>query len=62
MSDANGDKQRDREIARNEEMRQTIGDIRVSSWTIVFAIILAAVVVRNRLGLDQTLIRFAHGR
>jgi hypothetical protein len=44
MSDANGNKQRNREIARNEERRQTIGDVRVSSWTIVFTIVIAAIV------------------
>ena len=45
MSDADGNKERDREIARNEEVRQTIGDIRVSAWAIVFSIILAVIVV-----------------
>jgi len=45
MSDADGNKERDREIARNEEVRQTIGDIRVSAWAIVFAVILAVIVV-----------------
>lgn len=39
------DKERNREIARNEEKRQTIGAIRVSGWAIVFAIILGAIVV-----------------
>jgi hypothetical protein len=33
------EKQRNREIAQNEAERQTTGDIRVSAWTIVFAII-----------------------
>jgi hypothetical protein len=45
MSDADRNKERDREIARNEEVRQTIGDIRVSAWAIVFSIILAVIVV-----------------
>lgn len=45
MSDADGNKERNREIARNEEMRQTIGDIRVSAWAIVFAVIVAVIVV-----------------
>ena len=45
MSDADGNKERDREIARNEEVRQTTGDIRVSAWAIVFSIILAVIVV-----------------
>jgi len=40
MSSAdNGNKERNREIARNEAERQTVGDVRVSSWTIVFTII-----------------------
>jgi hypothetical protein len=38
------DKQRNREIARNEEKRKTIGAIRVSAWAIVFAIVAAAVI------------------
>jgi hypothetical protein len=41
----NGNKERNREIAQNEEMRQTVGDIRVSGWAIVFTIIVAVVVV-----------------
>jgi hypothetical protein len=45
MSDADENKERDREIARNEEVRQTTGDVRVSAWTIVFAIIIAVIVV-----------------
>lgn len=40
MNDAGKDtKQRDREIARNESARQTVGDIRVSVWAIVIAVI-----------------------
>ena len=40
MNDAGKDtKQRNREIARNESARQTIGDIRVSVWAIVIAVI-----------------------
>ena len=45
MSDAEDNKERNREIARNEEVRQTTGDIRVSAWAIVFSIILAVIVV-----------------
>jgi len=45
MSDADGNKERNREIAHNEEVRQTTGDIRVSAWAIVFAIIIAVIVV-----------------
>jgi hypothetical protein len=41
----NGNKERNREIAQNEEMRQTVGDIRVSGWAIVFTIIVAVIVV-----------------
>jgi hypothetical protein len=36
-------KQRDRKIAANEAERQMIGDIRVSGWTIGFAIIIGAI-------------------
>ena len=38
-------KERNREIARNEEKRQTVGAIRVSAWAAVFAIIIATVAV-----------------
>ena len=38
-------KQRNREIAHNEAVRQTTGDIRVSSWTVVFAVIIAVIAV-----------------
>jgi len=46
-------KERNREIARNESARQTVGDIRVSSWAIAVAVIvgLAAVgwvLIHNR--------------
>jgi hypothetical protein len=44
MSDADDNKERNREIARNEEIRQTTGDIRVSAWTIVFSIVIAVIV------------------
>ena len=46
MGDTNGeDKVRNREIARNEAERQTVGDIRVSAWAIAVAVVtgLAAV-------------------
>lgn len=39
------DKQRNRVIANNEAERQITGDIRVSAWTIVFAIIVGAIAV-----------------
>ena len=46
MSDGGtNDKERNREIARNEEKRQAVGAIRVSAWAVVFAIIVAAVAV-----------------
>lgn len=45
MTSSDDNKQRNREIAQNEAERQTTGDIRVSAWTIAFAIILAAIVV-----------------
>lgn len=36
---------RDREIARNESVRQTIGDIRVSTWAIAVAVIMGLAAV-----------------
>jgi hypothetical protein len=46
MSSAdNGDKERNREIAQNEEMRQTVSAVRVSGWAIVFAVIIGVIVV-----------------
>ena len=45
MSEADDNKERNREIAHNEEVRQTTGDIRVSVWAIVFAIIIAVILV-----------------
>ena len=39
------DKERNRVIAENEAERQTTGDIRVSSWAIVFAVIVGVVAV-----------------
>jgi hypothetical protein len=41
MSDTDGDnKARNRKIAQNEATRQTIGDIRVSTWAIAVAVII----------------------
>jgi hypothetical protein len=41
MSDADHDnKARNRKIAQNEAERQTIGDIRVSTWAIAVAVII----------------------
>jgi hypothetical protein len=46
MSDAGEDnKQRNREIARNEATRQTVGDVRVSAWAIAIAIFLGVIAV-----------------
>ena len=44
MNGAKENKERNREIARNEEKRQAIGAVRVSSWAIVFTIIVAVIV------------------
>lgn len=41
----NDNKQRNRVIAQNEAERQTTGDIRVSAWAIVFAIVIGAIAV-----------------
>jgi len=38
-------KQRDRKIAANEAERQIIGDIRVSGWTVAFAIVIGVIAV-----------------
>jgi len=46
MSDADKDeKSRNREIARNEAERQTVGDIRVSAWAIATAVIIGLAAV-----------------
>jgi hypothetical protein len=46
MDDAGkDDNQRNHMIAKNEAERQTIGDIRVSAWAIVFAIIAGVVAI-----------------
>lgn len=46
MNDADQEtKARNREIARNESVRQTIGDIRVSSWAIAVAVIIGLAAV-----------------
>lgn len=54
MNDADPETEaRNREIARNESVRQTVGDIRVSTWAIAVAVVigLAAfgwVLIHNR--------------
>ena len=46
MNDTGNDnKARNREIAQNEAERQTIGDIRVSSWAIAVAVIIGLAAV-----------------
>jgi hypothetical protein len=41
VNDADKDaKARNREIAQNEAERQTVGDIRVSSWAIAAAVVI----------------------
>ena len=46
MSSSDQDKkQRNREIAENEAMRQTTSAIRVSGWAIAFTVIIAVIVV-----------------
>ena len=53
MSDADKDtKKRDRQIARNESVRQTVSAIRVSGWAIAAAVVIglaaiAWVLIRN---------------
>jgi hypothetical protein len=38
-------RQRNREIAHNEAVRQTTGAIRVSGWAIAFAIVIGVIAV-----------------
>ena len=46
MNDADREtRMRDRKIARNESVRQTIGDIRVSTWAIAVAVIIGLAAV-----------------
>ena len=45
VNDDKETKARNREIARNESERQTMGDIRVSAWAVAIAVIGALVVV-----------------
>jgi uncharacterized protein HemX len=46
MNDAGkDDKERNREIAHNESVRQTTGDIRVSTWAIAIAVIIGLAAV-----------------
>jgi hypothetical protein len=46
MNDADKEtKMRNREIAQNESVRQTVGDIRVSAWAIAVAVIIGLAAV-----------------
>ena len=46
MNDADSEtKMRNREIAQNESVRQTVGDIRVSAWAIAVAVIIGLAAV-----------------
>jgi len=46
MNDAGKDgKERNREIAKNEAERQTVSDIRVSTWAIAVAVIIGLAAV-----------------
>ena len=44
MTDADQEKQRNREIAQNEAERQVTGDVRVSSWAIGLAMVIGVIV------------------
>jgi hypothetical protein len=44
MSSPDQDRQRNREIAENEANRQVVGDVRVSVWAIVVAVIAGLIV------------------
>jgi hypothetical protein len=44
MTDAgNANKERNREIARNEEAKQVTGSIRVSAWAVAMAVIVGGI-------------------
>jgi uncharacterized protein HemX len=46
MSDVDKEnKARNREIAQNEATRQTVGDIRVSTWAIAVAVIIGLAIL-----------------
>ena len=45
MNHADDDKARNREIAENEAERQTIGDIRVSTWAVAVAVVIGLAAV-----------------
>ena len=43
MTDAGDNKQRDAEIAENEQQRQVISDVRVSTWAVAIAVLLGII-------------------
>jgi hypothetical protein len=45
MAESDQDKSRNREIAENEAERQTVSDIRVSTWAIAIAVIIGLAAV-----------------
>jgi hypothetical protein len=45
MAESDQDKSRNREIAENEAERQTVSDIRVSTWAIAVAVIIGLAAV-----------------
>jgi hypothetical protein len=45
MSEADQDKARNREIAENEAQRQTVSAIRVSTWAVAVAVVIALAAV-----------------
>jgi hypothetical protein len=44
MTDADPQKQRDREIAQNEAHREAVSAVRVSSWAIGVAVVIGVIV------------------
>ena len=45
MTDSSeADKERNRQIARNEEAKQITGSIRVSTWAVAVAVVIGAVI------------------
>jgi hypothetical protein len=45
MGEAEQDKARNREIAENEAERQTVSDIRVSTWAVAIAVVIGLAAV-----------------
>ncbi|MGW1425134.1 hypothetical protein ACWAT4_33960 [Bradyrhizobium manausense] len=40
---SDADKERNREIARNEEVKQVTGSVRVSTWAVAVAVIICGI-------------------